>query len=370
MKQATIKILKSKYFVWPVILISIIIALILIRFSFVKPLTVFPDSVNFKFENYTDDANGGMSEILDFTVSDSLIKLKFQLKEGFSSPYAGFSITPVKGKNIDARRYNRLKLIVRGENIDRIGIALYTPPLKYSDNNNDETLYHSYLNISSENKTYDIPFNQLKHPEWWEDVHQISESARTKPEFDKILHINIGSAFSPSIEDPKTLIITSIEFSRDNGKLLKMLCFSFVFFVILYYTTLYLISFLKNKNKKITVSYKPLEITPKTNADDKCIDFINSNYFDSELSLEIISTETGISERRISSLIHEKYNCNFKTYLNRIRINESKRFLEKTELSMGEIAFKVGFNNQSNFNRVFKGELNISPTEYRGKFKL
>jgi AraC-like DNA-binding protein len=32
---------------------------------------------------------------------------------------------------------------------------------------------------------------------------------------------------------------------------------------------------------------------------------------------------------------------------------------------MGEIAFKVGFNNQSHFNRVFKSMVGINPSEFR-----
>ncbi|MBP7510171.1 MAG: helix-turn-helix transcriptional regulator [Prolixibacteraceae bacterium] len=369
MEQQAFKILKSVYFKRPVLFVSFTTVALLISFSLYKPQTIFPDYGNFKSECYTDDANGGFSQIIDFSVSDSLIKLKFQLKEGFQSPYAGFSITPIKEKYINAGKYNNLKLTIKGENIDRVGVALYTPPLEYFGNDNDETLYHTYLNISSEKRTYNISLNQLKHPEWWEDVHQISESAKTKPEFDKILHINIGSAFSPSIDSPKTLSITSIEFSRDNSRFFMILGIFYIAFVCLLFGVLLFISYMKKRNRKITVSYKPLEISIKVNDDDKCIDFINNNYFDSELSLEKISIETGISERRISSLIHEKYNCNFKAYLNRLRINESKRFLEQTDLSMGEIAFKVGFNNQSNFNRVFKGELNISPTEYREKFR-
>ena len=63
--------------------------------------------------------------------------------------------------------------------------------------------------------------------------------------------------------------------------------------------------------------------------------------------------------------IQKSFECNFKTYVNRLRINESKRLLAETELNMGEIAFKVGFSNQTHFNRVFKNFENISPSDYR-----
>lgn len=83
------------------------------------------------------------------------------------------------------------------------------------------------------------------------------------------------------------------------------------------------------------------------------------------LTLELISKETTVTPRRIAHTIYEKYKCNYKTYINRIRINESKRFLTQTDLTIGEVAYKVGFNTQSHFNRVFKSETGLIPTDYR-----
>jgi len=50
-------------------------------------------------------------------------------------------------------------------------------------------------------------------------------------------------------------------------------------------------------------------------------------------------------------------------------MSESKRLLLETDLPIGEITYRVGFNNQTHFNRVFKAEMQISPSEYRSKNK-
>ncbi|HEV2391385.1 MAG TPA: PocR ligand-binding domain-containing protein [Verrucomicrobiae bacterium] len=56
---------------------------------------------------------------------------------------------------------------------------------------------------------------------------------------------------------------------------------------------------------------------------------------------------------------------NFTDYLSRVRIEKSKNLLLNPNLRVSEIAFEVGFQSLTHFNRVFKKILGLSPTEYR-----
>ncbi len=56
---------------------------------------------------------------------------------------------------------------------------------------------------------------------------------------------------------------------------------------------------------------------------------------------------------------------NFTDYLSRVRIEKSKNLLLNPNLRVSEIAFEVGFQSLTHFNRVFKKVLGQSPTEYR-----
>lgn len=365
-ERLSLKILKSKYLIWPAASISVIVFFIIAYFSNINDKNIFPETESYIYEFYTDQSNGGNSQILDHTLSDSVLRLKFLLNDGFASPYVGLSITPLANEYIRAGKYNQISLKILGRNIDRVGISLSTLP--HSDNKNrnqDEMLYHSYLNISSQKRTYNLPIEQFEHPEWWKDLHHIAESEKNKPDLNTILHINIGSAFSPEMDKEKTLEIYSIALTRNNQKLFTFLGLIYIVSVLSLFGILYLITYRRNKVAEITVEYKPLDIAIGKSRVEKCLEFINSNYSNSSLTLELISKETVVTPRRIAHIIYEKYKCNFKTYLNHIRINESKRFLKQTDLTIGEIAYKVGFNTQSHFNRVFKSENGLSPTEYR-----
>jgi AraC-like DNA-binding protein/ligand-binding sensor protein len=56
---------------------------------------------------------------------------------------------------------------------------------------------------------------------------------------------------------------------------------------------------------------------------------------------------------------------NFTDYLSRVRIEKSKNLLLNPNLRVSEIAFEVGFQSLTHFNRVFKKILGQSPTQYR-----
>jgi AraC-like DNA-binding protein len=58
---------------------------------------------------------------------------------------------------------------------------------------------------------------------------------------------------------------------------------------------------------------------------------------------------------------------NFTDYLSRVRIEKSKNLLLNPNLRVSEIAFEVGFQSLTHFNRVFKKILGQSPTEYRNQ---
>jgi YesN/AraC family two-component response regulator len=58
---------------------------------------------------------------------------------------------------------------------------------------------------------------------------------------------------------------------------------------------------------------------------------------------------------------------NFTDYLARLRIEKSKNLLLNPNLNVSEIAYEIGFQSLTHFNRVFKKVLGQSPTKYRAQ---
>lgn len=363
MKDAARRILRSKWFLATSMVAVTLACAIAGYYNTLDDLHVMPGRYGSNCQPYTDAPNGGNSQILGFVATDSLVKLDFVLNDGFQNPYVGMSFTTPGGT--DASKYNRIALSIRGVRLSRVGLAVFTPPLSGTTiRTTDEALYHTYLNISDRPTTYRIPVDQLQHPEWWKDLHQMGLRQHDRPDFSKVLHVNIGSAYSPNWSGEKSLEVYSIAFTRDNTALFFWLGAIVVAAVCGCFGLLLWLELRRPGAAPVTVWYKPVTIPGRVCHHDTCIDYIHRNFQHSNLSLETISRETGMAPRRIAQTVHDRFGCNFKTYVNRIRIHEAKRLLVQKTWSMGEIAFQVGFNNQSHFNRVFKAETQLSPSEY------
>jgi len=57
----------------------------------------------------------------------------------------------------------------------------------------------------------------------------------------------------------------------------------------------------------------------------------------------------------------------FTEYVSRVRIEKARNLLLNPNLRISEIAYDVGFQSLTHFNRVFKRVIGQSPTEYRGQ---
>jgi AraC-like DNA-binding protein len=365
-----INILKSKFFIWTIIPLIILGILILVYFSSISDFTVFPNKNNNQFIFYTDHSIGGNSQITDQIVNDSIIKIDFKLKDSIECPYVGVSIAPNVDSTVNLAYYNQIRLKVSGHNINNIGVALFAPNLSAdASRQSPEINYYTTLGISSEISQYILPVDMFKVPDWWNETNNSNRSPNLKINLKQLTRLNIGNAYTPKIGEKQSIEIHSIALVRDNKPLTLLILgleFTIIFFM---FSVLFLIEKFKASKNSITINYRPVESDVKKDSKSVFIDYINNNFQNNQLTIESVSKETGISQRKITNYIQQQFTCNYKTYLNRLRINESKRLLIETELNIGEVAFKVGFNNQTHFNRVFKTETGVSPTEFREKTK-
>jgi AraC-like DNA-binding protein len=370
-KRLVKKVLKSKLFFWSTLPVFVSGIIILAYFIGIKDFPVFPNNRIFEYQTYSDNAAGGNSRILSKVITDSIISIEFQIGNDISNPYIGLTVIPKESKTINLKRFNQLTVTLKGTEIDGIAFALITEnSLKKSEKNNQEFMFYHIFKITHGINTYKICLDKFKLPDWWSEYNRIEDASVIMPDLKKLIAINISAAFTPKTGKPLSFEIYSMVFSRNNN-ILFIVTTALVLLIILFvFTGIYIMEKMREKKQMVTITYKAVENKKVESSKSDFIQYINNNFQNSELTMVIVSGETGVRQRRITNEIQNRFGCNFKTYINRIRINESKRLLLDKDLNIGEIAFRVGFNNQTHFNRVFKSEVKISPTEYRDKLKV
>ena len=88
-------------------------------------------------------------------------------------------------------------------------------------------------------------------------------------------------------------------------------------------------------------------------------------HFDEEISLMTVARFANISPNYLSEKFKRVTGLNFVDYVARARFEKACDLLRDRQLRISEIAFAVGFQSLSQFNRVFKRLSGKSPTEYR-----
>lgn len=90
-----------------------------------------------------------------------------------------------------------------------------------------------------------------------------------------------------------------------------------------------------------------------------------SNTISQNLSVKNYADRLHITTDKLNEICKQNYGSSPKTIILDKKITEAKRLLYFTDLTVKEIAFKLGFEDGSYFSRIFKQKTNISPTDFK-----
>lgn len=96
----------------------------------------------------------------------------------------------------------------------------------------------------------------------------------------------------------------------------------------------------------------------------KACKYIEEN-ISQKISLAEVAALVNMSESAFSHFFKKKTGISFITYVNNLRVAKACDLLASTSLSASEICYDCGFNNKSNFIRIFTKRKNMTPIEYR-----
>ncbi len=97
-------------------------------------------------------------------------------------------------------------------------------------------------------------------------------------------------------------------------------------------------------------------------------DYIKNNLTADDLSQGAMADMAGISKDYFSRIFKNVTGMNYSKWLNLIRLEKATELLALNDRSLTEIAMLSGFQSIPSFNRVFRSEKGMSPSEYRALF--
>ena len=132
-------------------------------------------------------------------------------------------------------------------------------------------------------------------------------------------------------------------------------------------TILYELSRCEGARTLATSSYAKVEVESDSRRVLKVKNYIAKNYMD-EIRLNTLADIAGMSPSAFSRFFKLHTGRNLSEYIIEMRLGYASRMLVDTAKSIAEISFQSGFNNLSNFNRIFKKKKGCSPSEFRENY--
>jgi AraC-like DNA-binding protein len=89
------------------------------------------------------------------------------------------------------------------------------------------------------------------------------------------------------------------------------------------------------------------------------------SYFIKEQQLGFYSSAFNISESQLNDICNKHFNCGLKKILQNRLMQEARKLLLSSDLSVSEVAYKLNFGDNSYFNKVFKNRTGLTPKKFR-----
>ena len=97
---------------------------------------------------------------------------------------------------------------------------------------------------------------------------------------------------------------------------------------------------------------------------DRIMKCINENLQDPDFNVEKLTEKVGISRAQLHRKMKEITGISTGDFIRNLRLEQAARLIREKKINVTQVAYAVGFNNQTHFSTVFKKHYGMTPTEY------
>ncbi|EIK43912.1 transcriptional regulator, AraC family domain protein [Cellvibrio sp. BR] len=313
------------------------------------------------------------------------VEYEFFLDPHKPFPYTHYTIAFMDSaqpqKVVDLTQFSSVSFKVLCDPKNVLLFALFSFDDKVTDINKPITrrVSSTAFSCSHDWATINIQFDELDTPYWWLGRYGF-EHSDTGYRLDKTMGFAWVNSLQSPLNTPSYVKITDVQLLGNNFTYLYV---AIALVVLLW--VVFLIVLLRRYVAVLTVdirervrldqplmAYKKLSIAPQKDKEKSAVlRFMATEYANPELSLEIAATTLGTNRTKINDILKEELGLTFTAYLNKLRLTEAARLLsENEEANVSEIAYLVGYNNVSYFNKLFKAEYGCVPKTFKALYPI
>ena len=123
-----------------------------------------------------------------------------------------------------------------------------------------------------------------------------------------------------------------------------------------------------SKRSKIVPKIKEVEIT---SLDEKLVkdatDYVENNLSNGDITVETMSEAMGMSRVHLYKRLLSLTGSTPSEFIRKIRLRHAEQLLRKSQLTVSEVSYKVGFNNPRYFSKYFKEMYGMMPSQYKAE---
>ena len=220
--------------------------------------------------------------------------------------------------------------------------------------------------VSSKELEHVLEQHECKSPKIREITIQFSpdifeQNFTNKQQFDSIRKMLVkgqkGIAFPMSAIMKVYPLLDSLSMEQDS-----------FYAVMKFFTILYELSKCKEAKTLSSSPFARIDTHSESRRVQKIQQYINENY-KQDIRLPVLAQMAGMSAVAFSRFFKARTGTSLSDYIIDVRLGHASQMLIQTGTPVADICFECGFNNLSNFNRIFKKKKGCSPQEYRKQLK-
>lgn len=304
-------------------------------------------------EDFSDISSKGELTFL----ADSAFKFQYEKSVYKPKPFVGVWF-PLENVDIDFSKYDYIEVGIKTKRAKRI-------PFNLSVQNRLETHQYvrTFIEVVEGKHVYEVSMEDFFTPSDWYTRNRVAQVEIPKQDFSKVEAMSFESCqlLEPGQKDEYNIFQLTLR--KDNTTYYIIL--TVIALILIIAGWIVLMQPFKKKTEVLHVPINPIEYEKTERLESRILTFLAKNYTNPNLTLNDLRNEFGKSNAELSKVIKNETKLSFPKYLNSLRIEEAKRILKTGDFkTVAEVGYIVGFNSPSNFIRVFKGIVGLSPKKY------